>query len=70
MNDLRRRIAQTFSVTRIQYLTSLTGDGICELKNVLTDARCATEIWNNFLQDFVSDLDDGDPRVQRDPREI
>jgi glucose/arabinose dehydrogenase len=39
------------------YITALTDDGICELKDMLTDARQSPEAWNNFLQDFVEDPD-------------
>ena len=37
------------------YITALTDDGICELKDMLTDARRSPERWNDFLQDFVDD---------------
>ncbi|RBI71587.1 hypothetical protein DQW77_11605 [Roseovarius sp. TE539] len=35
-----------------EYVTALTDDGICELKDMLADARRSLEDWNNFLQDF------------------
>ncbi|MGM0586634.1 MAG: hypothetical protein ACQEUZ_18480 [Pseudomonadota bacterium] len=40
-----------------EYVTALTDDGICELKDMLADARRSPEDWNNFLQDFIDDPD-------------
>lgn len=37
------------------YITALTDDGICELKDMIADARRSPERWNDFLQDFVDD---------------
>lgn len=37
------------------YVTALTDDGICELKDMLANARSSTENWHSFLEDFVSD---------------
>lgn len=38
-------------------ITTLTDDGICELKDMLADAQRSPERWNDFLQDFVDDPD-------------
>jgi hypothetical protein len=40
-----------------EYITALTDDGICELKDLLAGARRSPEHWNDFLQDFVDDRD-------------
>ncbi|NSY40846.1 hypothetical protein, partial [Leisingera sp. ANG59] len=40
-----------------KYITTLTDDGICELKDMLADARRSPERWNDFLQDSVDDPD-------------
>ena len=40
-----------------EYVPALTDDGICELKDMLADARRSPEDWNNFLQDFIDDPD-------------
>jgi len=37
------------------YVTALTDDGICELKDMLANARSSTENWHGFLEGFVSD---------------
>ena len=38
-------------------ITSLTDDGIDELKDILRDARITTETWHAFLDDFVDDAE-------------
>ena len=38
-----------------EYLTALTDEGICELTEMLSDARRTQKIWKNFLQDVVCD---------------
>ncbi|MDF1774253.1 MAG: hypothetical protein P1U91_20065 [Pseudophaeobacter sp. bin_em_oilr2.035] len=38
-------------------ITTLTDDGICELKVMLADAGCSPERWDDFLQDFIDDPD-------------
>jgi len=37
------------------YITALTGDGIGELRDMLTSARASTQAWRGFLEDFVED---------------
>lgn len=36
------------------YITALTGDGIEELQDMLTNARVSSEQWHSFLKDFVA----------------
>ena len=37
--------------------TALTGDGIDELRDMITAARQSPDEWDQFLQDFVDDPD-------------
>lgn len=39
------------------WITTLTDDGIGELKNMIADARRSPENWRSFLDDFVADPD-------------
>ena len=36
-------------------VTALTDDGIEELKDMIGDARMTTQLWHEFLEDFVDD---------------
>jgi len=38
-------------------VTALTDDGIEELKDMIRDARMTTELWHEFLEDFVDDAE-------------
>jgi len=38
-------------------VTALTDDGIAELKDMIRDARMTTELWHEFLEDFVDDAE-------------
>lgn len=38
-------------------ITTLTDNGIEELKDMLTDAKRSDEAWNDFLETFVEDPD-------------
>ncbi len=38
-----------------QTITALTDDGIDELKEMLSAARCSPEAWAEFLDSFVDD---------------
>jgi hypothetical protein len=38
-------------------ITTLTDDGINELKDMLRDARITTETWHAFLDDFIDDVE-------------
>ena len=38
-------------------VTALTDDGIAELKDMIRDARMTTELWHEFLEDFVNDAE-------------
>jgi hypothetical protein len=36
-------------------ITALTGDGVKELTDMLSDARLTTKGWHQFLDDFIDD---------------
>lgn len=38
-------------------ITTLTDDGMREIKDMLADARRSTRDWHDFLRDFVADAD-------------
>ena len=38
-------------------VTALTDDGIEELKDMIRNARMTTELWHEFLEDFVDDAE-------------
>ncbi|QIE47834.1 hypothetical protein G5B38_19545 (plasmid) [Pseudohalocynthiibacter aestuariivivens] len=38
-------------------VTALTDDGIEELKDMIRDARMTSELWHEFLEDFVDDAE-------------
>ena len=38
-------------------ITTLTDDGISEIKDMLAAARRSTKDWQDFLRDFVADPD-------------
>ena len=38
-------------------ITTLTDDGISEIKDILAGARRSTKHWHDFLRDFVADPD-------------
>ena len=38
-------------------VNALTDDGIEELKDMIRDARVTTELWHEFLEDFVDDAE-------------
>ena len=38
-------------------VTALTDDGIEELKDMIGDARMTTQLWHEFLEDFVDDTE-------------
>jgi len=40
---------------RDEGITTLTYDGISELKDMLADARRSPDNWHGFLEDFVAD---------------
>ncbi|MEO1307414.1 MAG: hypothetical protein AAFV38_05655 [Pseudomonadota bacterium] len=39
------------------YITTLTSDGIEELRDMLANARVSIEQWHSFIDDFVDDPD-------------
>lgn len=49
-------------------ITTLTDRGVEELKDMLTDARRSTKVWNRFLEDFVEDQDVIARVKSREPR--
>jgi hypothetical protein len=40
---------------RDEGITTLTDDGVSELKDMLADARRSPDTWRDFLEDFVAD---------------
>lgn len=40
-----------------EHITTLTDEGIREIKDMLADARRSTKDWHDFLRNFVADPD-------------
>ncbi len=49
-------------------ITSLTGDGVDELRSMITCARRSLEKWDEFLESFVGDQDIINRVKARNPR--
>lgn len=51
-----------------QAITALTGDGIDELRTMLSDARRSPHDWRNFLEGFVADPESSARVNKNEPR--
>jgi hypothetical protein len=49
-------------------ITTLTDDGIDELRQMLADARHSTKSWNDFLDNFVDDEELRERLKEKSPR--